>query len=250
VRQCEGALLAFQVGQYDSCYEMCMTMMKAKDASWLIFSRLLMCELPEVKPDLFAESGRWAIAESNRNMVRKCSQEEVYLAMCVLHGLLPHPVASYYIAICYWLGMGGAPKRVKESATFLTEATMDNPFAPAKFSLGCLHYLGDGVEKNVATAKRYLEQGAGLNHFKSLNALGNLYCNGEGVPKNHAEAARYYTPASDAGLASAQFSLAYLYQHGMGVARDTEQARKLFTEAAIQGHEEAKRVLRRLPPKK
>lgn len=67
---------------------------------------------------------------------------------------------------------------------------------------------------------------------------------GEGVPKDPKRAARLYCDGARLGDAEAQFSLGWMYANGRGLLRSDELASAFFHLAAIQGHEDAKKMLR------
>lgn len=67
---------------------------------------------------------------------------------------------------------------------------------------------------------------------------------GEGVVKDPLRAAELYCEGARRGDAEAQFSLGWMYANGRGVPRSDDVASAFFQMAAVQGHEQARKMLR------
>lgn len=77
----------------------------------------------------------------------------------------------------------------------------------AMATLGLAYYKGEGVEKDLATARGWLEKAADAGNAAVLTTLGTMYLNGEGVAKDPEKAFELFTKAADAGIAEAKVKL-------------------------------------------
>ena len=111
--------------------------------------------------------------------------------------------------------------------------------APAQFRLGGLYEKGNGVEKNLDTARRLYVAAAEAGHAKAMHNLAVLYAEGvEGKP-NYATAARWFRKAADHGVTDSQYNLAILYARGIGVETNMAEAFKWFALASREGDRDA-----------
>lgn len=98
-----------------------------------------------------------------------------------------------------------------------------------RMNLGNMYLLGNYVEVDLITAKRFytivLEERVSDKEI-FLSAYNNLGCISELI-KDYNTAFKYYEHASNLGSVFAHLNLAYLYENGLGVARDAQKARNL-----------------------
>lgn len=98
----------------------------------------------------------------------------------------------------------------------------------ASFSYGMALLKGDGVAKDRAAAKTFLEKAATGNHPGALYNLGVMAVEA----RDFGTAAGYFQRAADAGDIDALEALSALYRQGRGVAQDTGKAVDLLKQAA------------------
>ena len=67
-------------------------------------------------------------------------------------------------------------------------------------------------------------------------SLGNLHYSGEGVQQDFKEAARWFRKAGEQGLALAQHSLGVMYASGDGVPSNDVKACAWYIQSAFNGH--------------
>ncbi|NDF01109.1 MAG: sel1 repeat family protein [Verrucomicrobia bacterium] len=97
------------------------------------------------------------------------------------------------------------------------------------------YLAGDGVNKDVTEALKWLRLAAEQHDPPSEFTLGILYDEGRGLPRDVREAVKWYERAAVAGLSDAQFNLADCYVKGEGVPMDMKKACDWFRRAAEQG---------------
>ena len=107
--------------------------------------------------------------------------------------------------------------------------------AEAQYRLGYLSYMGRGVSKDFAKARKWYLKAADQGNADAQNYLGRIYHHGLGVPPDWVEARSWYLKAAEQGHFGAQFELGNLYSQGQGVAQDYVEARKWYFKAAEQG---------------
>lgn len=77
-------------------------------------------------------------------------------------------------------------------------------------------------------------------------AIGDMYYRGDGVDKDLEEAAKWIRGAADSWLPGALYHLGFLNLRGEGLAQDPVEAYRLMRLADTLGHRDAKTVLNRL----
>ncbi len=78
----------------------------------------------------------------------------------------------------------------------------------------------------------------------ALAAQALAYEHGEGVPRDQRKAAALYCDAARAGDVGAMFNLGWMYANGRGIARDDSLAAFFFSRAALEGHAQAREMLK------
>jgi TPR repeat protein len=108
--------------------------------------------------------------------------------------------------------------------------------------LGCLYFLGVGVERNLDTAMQYFEKAAAKGHAAAQNGVGR--CHYE--KGRYEEAFKWHTKSAAQGYATAEIKLGILYGDGLGVTKDISKAIEWYTKAAEKGVVIAAKCLRKL----
>jgi TPR repeat protein len=120
------------------------------------------------------------------------------------------------------------------TALRLLRPLADQGAADAQYTLGVMHYKGQGVPRDYAEAARWYQKAAEQGLAEAQFNLGFMYANGQGVPLDYGDAVRWYRKAADQGLASAQHNLGVLYANGQGVPQDFVKAYKWLSLAVSQ----------------
>ena len=107
--------------------------------------------------------------------------------------------------------------------------------ADACFALAGLLLSGQGVNKDPAAARRWLEKAAAQQHVKATARLGILYLKGKGVDRDPGKAAQLLGSVSSHSVL-AQYYLGEMYADGTGVRRDYQAAIDWFRKAADGGY--------------
>lgn len=113
-------------------------------------------------------------------------------------------------------------------------AAGENGMVAAQLLLGAQYLLGQGVERDPATARLWYEKAANQGDPKAQTILGLLYIDGTGVKADPKQAVLWFRRAAFQGSPEAQLSLGALYADGEGVARDYVQAHMWLTLAAAR----------------
>jgi hypothetical protein len=92
-----------------------------------------------------------------------------------------------------------------------------------------LKYLAGGTSQAAVRLRKVAEQGDAEAQF----SLGDLHYNGQGVPKDYAQAAFWFLKAAEQGNAGAQFLLGFQYMWGLGVPKDYPEAYFWYDLAAV-----------------
>lgn len=110
-----------------------------------------------------------------------------------------------------------------------------------EFGLGSLYAAGEGVKRDPAEARRWIERAAEKGHAAAINSLAQAYIGGElgitEMQRNGAEALRWVRRAADSGYLPAMTRLASAYRTGAyGLAVDLKQAEALDAKGrALRG---------------
>ncbi|MBQ9786685.1 MAG: sel1 repeat family protein [Lentisphaeria bacterium] len=180
-----------------------------------------------------------------------------------------HPVAQYFLGICYSLfepdkdteAMGKLEKRLpakrasalrdylrshkftrKQNSTeanscFIKSASLD--FAPARHYLGMSHDLGV-LNQNYSWAADYFKKASEQGYADSQYWLARYFRTGKsGVPADPQQAFKWFEAAAKQEHPDAQYELARCYEAGFGVEKDLEKAAHWFKKAADNRHIDA-----------
>ncbi len=100
-------------------------------------------------------------------------------------------------------------------------------------------YNGDGVHKNLKTARTYFKMAADQEDAEAQSNYATMLYNGEGGNQNLEEARIYCKMAVDQGNADAHYLYAMMMRDGKGGDQNLEEARAYFKIAADQGKAKA-----------
>ena len=127
-------------------------------------------------------------------------------------------------------------------------ADADAGDAGAQFRLGMAYLNGQGVERDLPAARKWIEKAAEQDYADAQHALGAMYHGGRGVLQNFPLAFKWYERAAQHNHAEAQYSLGMMYRSGQGVPVDKPKSYIWFNLAAAQGHERAREARDNLLP--
>jgi TPR repeat protein len=116
--------------------------------------------------------------------------------------------------------------------------------ASAQYKLGMTFLKGgDGIERDVDEALKWLKSSARNNNVAANLKLGMLYYKGIDVERDYRSAANWMEKAAKSGNANAQYMMGNFYRKGLGVDKNNTTAIKWYRKAANQGHREARKRL-------
>ncbi|MBL1275240.1 MAG: sel1 repeat family protein [Ectothiorhodospiraceae bacterium] len=129
--------------------------------------------------------------------------------------------------------------QAETSSLLLISAKEGDP--RSQYDLAIRYLKGDGIEKNVENAIKWLEKSVGQDYSHAQLKLGMLYQEGDKVEKDMDVAVEYLTMAAEQGNATAQYLLGNIYLQGDGVEQDYDEAEEWLELAA--GHDYKKAIL-------
>ena len=121
------------------------------------------------------------------------------------------------------------------------ERAADAGFAPAQFRLASLNEKGDGLKKDLQTARRLYLAAAGKGHAKAMHNLAVLYAEGIDGKPDYKAASEWFRKAASYGVTDSQYNLAILYARGIGVQTNLAESYRWFALAAANGDSDAAR---------
>ncbi|HEX3860579.1 MAG TPA: tetratricopeptide repeat protein [Stellaceae bacterium] len=107
--------------------------------------------------------------------------------------------------------------------------------AGAQYDVGVLYTLGEGVDRDPASAALWFRQAAENGNVAAQFNLGVCYDLGLGVPASPTEAVTWYRRAADRKDPRAAYNLAVAYDLGRGIPHDPVAAARWYHQAARQG---------------
>ena len=124
----------------------------------------------------------------------------------------------------YWFGMAA-----------------EGGIASAKYSLGVMYSVGQGVSPDFAEAALWYCMAAQQGHAEAQYELALLYNEVKGgIGQDFVTAANWYRMAAEQGHVKAQYNLGILYTEGRGgIEQNLEVANEWYRRAAEQGHAKA-----------
>lgn len=106
----------------------------------------------------------------------------------------------------------------------------------AQYNLGVCYLRGDGVERDAALARQWLQRAADTGLAPAQAALGYMHLRADGVAYDPAAAALLFAQAAGQGYAEGLYKHAEALATGLGCNADAAAARAEFTRAAEAGH--------------
>ena len=152
--------------------------------------------------------------------------------------------AQEAVGVWYMYGTNGVKRDYAEARKWLERAAAQE-HGSALSGLAFLYVNGWGVNRDYVKARDYYLRAARKNNVEAFHGLGVMYKNGHGVKKDVAIAAQWYQKGADAGLAESQNNLAILYLRGEGVPQNRDIAYQLLLKAGKQGHKYARETLQK-----
>ncbi len=118
----------------------------------------------------------------------------------------------------------------------------DQGNAAAQFSLGLMHYRGNGMPQDYAEAVKWYRKAADQGDTRAQFNLGNMCYEGQGVQQDYAEAVKWYRLAADQSEPRAQLQLGLMYNIGLGLPKDHVLAYMWLSLSAAQGFQDATKM--------
>ncbi len=109
----------------------------------------------------------------------------------------------------------------------------------AQYRLGSLYENGNGVDKDLESAKLWYERAAEAGNRMAMHNLAALYAGGQLGKQEFESAAKWFEEAGSRGMTDSQFNLGMLYARGLGVPQSLEDSFKWFGIAALSGDADA-----------
>lgn len=147
--------------------------------------------------------------------------------------------ALYILSRIYKESFGVTPRNEAKALDLLRRAA-DKGHPPALSTLGMVYFDGDGVEKNIETAKQWWHKAAAKNDDAAIYNLAHVFTF---VDLNYGEAIVWLKRAADGGNVDALMNLARLHQQGLGTPRNMDEAAALTRRAAIAGNQGARQKM-------
>lgn len=116
-------------------------------------------------------------------------------------------------------------------------------YADARARLGICYEDGSGVERDLATALRWLQKAAAQGNPLGQFALGVMYAGGEGGAADPAQAATLFRLAAMQAFAPSETALGFAYLSGNGASQDDDKAVKWIRQGAEANDDVAQTVL-------
>ena len=141
------------------------------------------------------------------------------------------------LAVCLYYGGQGLPIDAKQAVELAVKASRQGD-VEAIGLLGDAYFTGNGVDKNMAKALAYLQQGASSGSSNAQYALSRLLRSGnEGVPQDVPQALQWLQKSASSGNGNAQYELGMLLMSGDGgLKKDIPQGVRWLQKSADQGH--------------
>ncbi|MCX6926240.1 MAG: tetratricopeptide repeat protein [Verrucomicrobia bacterium] len=133
-----------------------------------------------------------------------------------------------------YLTGNGVDRDVKKALKYLRKAA-DSGVPRAQCLLGLAFSSGDGVKLDKAEGVRWLRRAAEKGLAEAQYDLGMCFANGDGVPKNAVEAIEWYRKAAEQYLPEAEAELGSCYLDGLGVPKDIPEGVRWTRRAAEHG---------------
>jgi TPR repeat protein len=143
------------------------------------------------------------------------------------------------LALVYALGLAGQP-RSEARAVELFEKAASAGHQRAQVNLGILYMRGQGVPRDLVSARAWLEKAAAGGDPQAMYTLGRALDEGtEQVPADPVRAADLYRRAAEKGHALAGLRYGLALTEGFGVKRDIPLGQRWLVKAQENGVPEA-----------
>lgn len=154
--------------------------------------------------------------------------------------------SQYNIGDCYLRGEG-VPKSVPDAISWFEKAAEHGDMA-AVAQLGFI-YLDDtyGAHDPVKAASHLRKSAYAGNNAAAKWALGTLYQLGDGVAQSDEDAVRWFRESAMQGDSTGMYHLALAMKDGRGTAKDELRAREWMEKSAAKGNPRAKEFLAQHP---
>ena len=116
----------------------------------------------------------------------------------------------------------------------------------AQFTVAEMYYLGEGVEKNHAEAKKWLTPLADKGVQKAQLLLGKICFEDQGVAPDYKRAVLLLHAVAIRGSGEAYYELGRLFEQGEGEYRNDKEAIAYYTQALKYQHAAAAQRLEQL----
>lgn len=142
-------------------------------------------------------------------------------------------VARYRLGVLYALGEGVTQDY--ERAAGLFKSAAEQGVTEAEYNIAVMYAEGLGIKRDPKRAVEWYRKAAAQGSASAAFNLGVAYSNGVGVKQSMSEAAQWFGKAAEAGVVNAQFNLGLLYERGEGVAASPVEAYAWYSAAAARG---------------
>jgi len=155
--------------------------------------------------------------------------------------------AQFELGRAYLFGEG-VEKDLREAARWIFEAAKTG-MPEAQYHYAVLLQNGVGVAQDVEEAIVWFQRAANGGHARAQYNTGIAYLEGQSVPQSYERAHSYLERAARQNLPEAQYNIGAMYEHGLGTEPDLAEALKWYSLAAEAGFEDAGRALDGLIPR-
>lgn len=145
------------------------------------------------------------------------------------------PQSLFLLGQLYRLG-DGVRTSAKTACKYYQRAAKMG-YEPAQYALACLLYSKSNPEYEKAL--HWFEQSSQNGNPKAMLAAAAMYEEGDGCQKDLGKAARYITMAQVRGDPDAEYAMGSMYRFGMMRAADSGLARDYYIRAADKGQDRA-----------
>ena len=213
-----------------------------------LFFLLQAASLPEVHPGVYILLGRIYSRPKSYGVPQDAMKSKLcdqlasrHLNSLQLGAKQGNAEAQYYLALCYFHGIG-VIKNPQATISQLTLAAAQGQEDSQHLLALCYQY-GHGVEKSLMKALFWYRQLTRARYAAAWHHLADCYEYGEGVVSNMHEAAHYYYLAAKSGHILAQYCLGWCFEKGEGMVKNQPEAVNWYKEAAMLGYAEAQQKL-------
>ncbi|SOE45679.1 TPR repeat [Burkholderia sp. D7] len=148
-----------------------------------------------------------------------------------------HALPFFNLGLCYMNGNGVAKNLRTARRLFRIAANAGD--SDAALNLGYLHLHGMGTPADFGEALVWIERAVSTDNPQALNLLGMIYLTGKGIEVDYAQAVQLFTRAEALGSIDAMVNLAQCAVNGYGVVQDVPLALAMLDEAEKRGHASA-----------